>query len=118
MDMTGAVTSLAALAQPSRLAVFRQLVELAPEGAHPTDLALALDIPPNTLSFHLKTLAQAGLIDAEQTGRYIRYRANVRRMQALIDFLARDCCGGDPSRCAPVAPARATSKPLRGRRGR
>jgi ArsR family transcriptional regulator len=102
MDTKDAVAALAALAQTSRLAVFQMLVELGPEGAHPGDLAQKLDIPPNTLSFHLKTLSQADLITAEQSGRFIRYRANFGQMQVLVDFLTRNCCGGDMSRCAPA----------------
>jgi ArsR family transcriptional regulator, arsenate/arsenite/antimonite-responsive transcriptional repressor len=102
MDSENAVVALAALAQASRLAVFRRLVELGPEGAHPSELAQALDIPANTLSFHLKTLAQAGLVTAEPSGRHIRYRADFARMQGLVDFLTRNCCGGDMSRCAPA----------------
>lgn len=106
MDMKQAVPALAALAQASRLAVFRHLVELAPDGANPGDIAQALDIPANTLSFHLKSLLQAGLIAAEPSGRYIRYRADTGRMQELVDFLTQSCCGGDPSRCLPrAAPA-------------
>ena len=106
MDTNDAVNALTALAQASRLAVFRHLVELGPEGANPSDLVQVLDIPANTLSFHLKTLCQAGLIDAEQNGRFIRYRANFAEMQALIDFLSKNCCGGDPSKCAPAASPR------------
>ncbi|MFC0679275.1 ArsR/SmtB family transcription factor [Lysobacter korlensis] len=104
MDIQTAVSALGSLAQASRLAVFQRLVELGPEGAYPGDLAQALQIPATTLSFHLKTLSHAGLIEAEQQGRFIRYRANFERMQALIDFLTRNCCGGDAARCLPVAP--------------
>lgn len=105
MDNKDAVAALAALAQTSRLAVFRALVELGPEGANPSDLAQSLDIPGNTLSFHLKTLSQADLITAEPSGRFIRYRANFDEMRALVDFLTRNCCGGDASKCAPALPA-------------
>jgi DNA-binding transcriptional ArsR family regulator len=112
IDSPAAVTALAALAQASRLAVFRHLVELGPDGAHPGDIAAALAIPPNTLSFHLKALSHAGLVDAEPSGRHIRYRANFARMQALVGFLTDHCCGGDPARCAPAACAPA---PLRTR---
>lgn len=101
IDPPAAVTALAALAQASRLAVFRHLVELGPDGAHPGDIAAALAIPPNTLSFHLKTLSHAGLVDAEPSGRHIRYRANFARMQALVGFLTDNCCGGRS--CAPTS---------------
>lgn len=112
MDNKDAVAALAALAQGSRLALFRMLVELGPEGANPTDLVQKLDIPANTLSFHLKALAHADLISAEQTGRFIRYRANFEQMRGLVDFLTRNCCGGDMSRCAPAI---ATSTPKKAR---
>lgn len=102
MDMKHAVTALAALAQASRLTVFRHLVELAPEGAHPGDIAARLEMPANTLSFHLKTLSQAGLIDAEPSGRFIRYRANITAVQSLVGFLTETCCGGNPGQCAPT----------------
>ena len=105
MDMKNAVAALGALAHASRLAVFRHLVELGPEGAFPGELIQKFDLPAATLSFHLKNLAHAGLIEAEQQGRHIRYRANFREMQALVDFLTRNCCGGDPSRCAPATDA-------------
>jgi len=103
MDMKNAVNSLSALAQTSRLAVFRTLVELAPDGAYPGEIAQRLDIPANTLSFHLKSLAQAGLINAEQSGRFIRYRADITHMQSLLEFLTRNCCSGQPEKCAPSA---------------
>lgn len=109
MDNAEAVPTLAALAQASRLAVFRHLVELGPGGAYPGDIAQALGIPPNTLSFHLKALAQARLVVAEPEGRFIRYRAGFDRMQALVDFLTRNCCGGDMTRCLPVACAPGTA---------
>lgn len=101
MDTSTAVPALAALAQPSRLSVFRWLVELGPEGACPGDIAEKLDVPAATLSFHLKTLQHANLIDAVRSGRNIRYRANFSAMRDLVDFLSRNCCGGDPSKCAP-----------------
>ena len=108
MDTEAAVTSLAALAQPHRLAVFRRLVELGPEGAFAGELAEHLAIPANTLSFHLKALQQAGLIRPEPLGRHIRYRADFEAMRGLVGFLTDNCCGGDASLCAPSnAPAKA-----------
>ena len=112
MDSTTAVSALSALAQASRLAVFQTLVELGPEGAFPSELAQRLEIPPNTLSFHLKTLAHAGLVTSAASGRFVRYRADFARMQQLVDFLTRNCCGGDPSRCAPATSA-AAARPAR-----
>lgn len=114
MDTHQALDALAALAQKTRLAIFRHLVELGPEGACPGDLAAAVGVAAATLSFHLKTLQQAGLIDAEQHGRSITYRANFAAMQGLIGYLGDNCCGGDASRCAPaVAPARAARSSTR-----
>lgn len=106
METSTAVGALAALAQESRLAVFRRLVERGPDGEFPGGLADALGIAPATLSFHLKALAHAGLVEAEAAGRNIRYRANFATMRALLAYLTRNCCGGDASRCDPV-PARA-----------
>jgi ArsR family transcriptional regulator len=110
MDTKNAVSALAALAQHSRLAVFRWLVEKGPEGAFPGEMAEHLDIPPATLSFHLKNLLHAGMVEAEQRGRHIRYRANFPRMQELLAFLSQNCCGGDPSKCAPVSSPGVTSR--------
>ena len=116
MDESIAVQSLAALAQASRLAVFRHLVALGHEGAFAGEIAGHLDIPANTLSFHLKTLAQAGLVSAEPAGRHVRYRANLDRMQALIGFLGDHCCGGQPELCAPVSSSACPPQPRRARR--
>ncbi|WP_149196143.1 ArsR/SmtB family transcription factor [Luteimonas suaedae] len=105
METNAALDALSALAQKSRLAVFRRLVELGPAGATPGELAEAVGIAATTLSFHLRTLAQAGLIAAEQNGRSITYRADFAAMQDLVGYLTENCCGGDPELCAPV-PAR------------
>lgn len=102
MDAKVALVALAALAQASRLTVFQTLVGLGRDGANPGELAQQLGIPANTLSFHLKTLAHADLVTAEQAGRFIRYRANFERMQDLVDFLTRNCCGGDIGQCIPA----------------
>ena len=110
METINAVAALAAIAQESRLAVFRRLVELGPEGAFAGELAEYLQVPGNTLSFHLKTLSHAGLVSAEPLGRNIRYRADFERMQALVGFLGDHCCGGQPELCAPVACAPAPRK--------
>lgn len=114
MQTQQALGALAALAQKTRLAIFRHLVELGPEGACPGDIAAAVGVPAATLSFHLKTLQQAGLIDAEQHGRSITYRANFAAMQGLIGYLGDNCCGGDASRCAPaVQPSRTARSAVR-----
>lgn len=113
MDTKTAVPTLAALAQDSRLAIFRWLVELGPEGACPGDIGARLALPAATLSFHLKALQHAGLIEADREGRNIHYRANFAAMRELLDFLSRNCCGGDPSMCAPKAKAPATPRARR-----
>jgi DNA-binding transcriptional ArsR family regulator len=103
MNTDQALDALAGLAQKTRLSIFRYLVELGPEGATPAQLAESLDIPATTLSFHLKTLSQAGLVEAEQNGRSITYRAHYGAMQGLVDYLTDNCCGGDATRCAPAS---------------
>lgn len=101
MKNNDAVTALAALAQESRLAIFRLLVRNAPEGLTPGLIGEQLDLPAPTLSFHLRTLAQAGLVTAVQEGRYVRYRAEMPGINALIAFLTEDCCGGNSQLCSP-----------------
>ena len=101
MKNNDAVAALAALAQESRLAVFRLLVRNAPTGLTPGVIGEQLELPPPTLSFHLKALAQAGLVTTVQEGRYVRYRAEIATINALIDFLTEDCCGGNSQRCLP-----------------
>jgi ArsR family transcriptional regulator len=101
MENNHAVSALAALAQENRLAVFRLLVRNAPEGLTPGVIGEQLELPAPTLSFHLKTLAQAGLVTAIQEGRFVRYRAEMAGINALIDFLTEDCCGGHPQLCIP-----------------
>ena len=101
MKNTDALAALAALAQESRLAVFRLLVRSAPDGLTPGVIGEQLELPAPTLSFHLKALAQAGLVTTAQEGRYVRYRAEMAAINALIDFLTDDCCGGNPDRCSP-----------------
>jgi DNA-binding transcriptional ArsR family regulator len=103
-----AVTALAALAQETRLAIFRLLVEFAPKGITPGAIALRLKIPSATLSFHLKELTNAGLIADRREGRFIWYQADVAAINALIGYLTEHCCQGtggaacEPG-CAPAA---------------
>lgn len=101
MKTKQALAALSALAQPHRLAVHGWLVERAPDGAFAGEIAEHLDLPTTTLSFHLKALLQAGLIQAEASGRHIRYRADLEAIQGLVAYLTENCCGGDASRCAP-----------------
>jgi DNA-binding transcriptional ArsR family regulator len=94
MDTKTAVRSLAALAQDSRLEVFRLLVQAGPEGLPAGEIAQGLDIPASTLSFHVKALAHAGLVESRQEGRFIFYSADFAAMSGLLTFLGENCCGG------------------------
>lgn len=100
MENKEAVAALAALAQESRLAVFRLLVQNGPVGLTPGVIGEQLAVPAPTLSFHLRTLAQAGLVTAVPEGRNLRYRADMAAFNALAAFLKEDCCGGQPQLCA------------------
>ena len=97
-----AVEALAALAQESRLSVFRLLVQAGKEGVAAGVLGDKLGIPPATLSFHLKTLAHAKLVNSRSEGRYVIYSANYAGMDKLIAYLTEHCCAGDTAQCAPV----------------
>lgn len=103
MDETEVVRSLAALAQPVRLKVFRALVVTGQAGLTPGAMAEGLGIPPNTLSFHLKELAHAGLVTQERASRNIIYRAAYDHMNALLGYLTENCCAG--AACAVDADA-------------
>ncbi|HUG04731.1 MAG TPA: metalloregulator ArsR/SmtB family transcription factor [Steroidobacteraceae bacterium] len=100
MNRDRAVKSLAALAQDTRLEAFRQLVQAGPDGLAAGDLAERLGISPPALSFHLRGLAQAGLVRPRQQGRFIYYSAAFDAMQSLVDFLTENCCSG--LSCAPA----------------
>ena len=92
IDAPRAVSALAALAQETRLAIFRLLVEHARDGLTPSAIALRLKLAPATLSFHLKELASAGLIEDRRDGRFIWYRPDVAAMNGLIGYLTENCC--------------------------
>jgi ArsR family transcriptional regulator len=94
MNETEVVRSLAALAQPLRLRVFRALVVAGRQGLTPGTMVDALNIPAATLSFHLKELANAGLVTQERASRYLIYRAAYDRMNALLGYLTENCCQG------------------------
>ncbi len=104
MDEKTAVAALAALAQGARLRVFRALVGAGPDGMTPGALSALLDIPASTLSFHLKELVHAGLVDAERDGRNLYYRPALGRMDDLLAYLTAHCCQGQP--CTPAARTR------------
>jgi DNA-binding transcriptional ArsR family regulator len=99
MKQKNALTALAALAQDTRLAVFRHLVVAGPEGSAAGDIAQAVKVPAPTLSFHLKELEQARLVTSRRESRSIIYSANYERMRALLAFLMEDCCRGQPEIC-------------------
>ena len=100
MTEIDAVRSLAALAQEVRLRVFRALVVAGTEGLTPGALAELLDVAPNTLSFHLKEMTHAELLDSTSEGRFVRYKANLAVVQDVVSYLTDNCCGGNP--CGPV----------------
>jgi ArsR family transcriptional regulator len=108
METKSAITALAALAQESRLAIFRLLVAVGPEGIAASKIAEQLEVPSSSLSFHLKELSHADLIVARQDGRFIIYSANFGAMNDLIGFLTESCCGGNP--CGPAFLPKAATK--------
>lgn len=101
MNTTSAVRSLGALAQDSRLEVFRLLVQAGPEGMAAGEVAERLRIPASTLSFHMKALSHAGLVESRHESRFIYYSANFAAMNDLLGYLSENCCGGRS--CAPAA---------------
>lgn len=116
---------LGALAHDTRLAVYRLMVEAGPEGLPAGEIARRLDVPPPTLSFHLRDLVDAGLAVDRREGRSIFYAADYATMNALMAFLTDNCCGGRPELCAPASctPSPKTRSnedeaPARARRGR
>ena len=102
MESEDAILTLAALAQSTRLDVFRLLVKHEPEGLAAGDIAKALAVPQNTMSAHLSILSRAGLVSAQRFSRSIVYRADLTRLQAVVLFMLRDCCDGRPEICAPL----------------
>src|SRR3974390_1281399 len=111
MKKADAVSALAALAQDSRLDVFRLLVQAGPEGMPAGAVATALDLPPNTLTFHFDRLRMAGLVTVRREGRSMIYAAQFDKMNALLGFLTENCCGGAPCvSAAECKPARKRTK--------
>jgi len=103
MKTPQAVKALAALAQDTRLAIYRLLVQQGPEGLSAGTIAERLDIAGATLSFHLKELAHAGMVEARQDGRFVYYSANYDQMNGLLTYLTENCCQGEncATACAP-----------------
>ena len=113
MEKHDVVAALAALAQDNRLDVFRLLVKAGPEGLAAGQIAKALGIPPNTLTFHFDRLRQAGLIAVRRESRSMIYTAQFDTMNGLVDFLTENCCKGvaderDPSCAAPASTSSAS----------
>ena len=102
MDNENVIAALAALAQGTRLDVFRLLVKHEPEGLPAGELARELATPHNTMSSHLAILSRAGLVSGERQSRSIIYRANLDRLREVMTFLVKDCCGGRAELCAPL----------------
>jgi DNA-binding transcriptional ArsR family regulator len=102
MEIGTAVIALAALAQETRLSIFRLLVEAGPEGAAAGRIGEALEVPGATLSFHLKELARAGLVKSRQERQFIYYAVDFERMAELMTFLTQNCCKGMPQACLSV----------------
>ena len=100
MDSKDAVASLAALAHPQRLAIFRLLVRNGPSGLPAGEIADAVGAAPTAASFHLKELDRAGLVTATRAGRYIRYAVHFEGMRKLLTYLTEDCCQGQPELCS------------------
>ena len=94
METKWAVQALSALAQDTRLAIFRLLVQAGPEGMAAGQIGEKLDLPPATLSFHLAGLTRAGLARSRPAGRFVIYSADFQAMNALVGFLSENCCGG------------------------
>jgi ArsR family transcriptional regulator, arsenate/arsenite/antimonite-responsive transcriptional repressor len=103
METQEAVKSLAALAQASRLQIFRALVVAGPEGLTPSTLAEEFSTAAATLSFHLKELMNAGLVSQERAGRNLIYRANFAQMNGLLAYLTQNCCAGLPCETTDAA---------------
>lgn len=104
METLQAVDALAALAQKSRLEIYRLLVQSGPEGLPAGTIGEKLGVPPATLSFHLAHIVRAGLARSRQEGRFVIYSADYDRMDGLVGFLTRNCCGG--ASCAPAGKKR------------
>ena len=113
MKPNEAVEKLASLAQASRLRIFRLLVQAGPQGMNAGAIAEALELAPNTLSFHVAHLARAGLVAPRQEGRFIYYSASFAAMDDLIAYLTDNCCQG--GQCLPKTAAVATTAKRRAR---
>ena len=102
MEIRDAVAALAALAQETRLSVFRLLVQAGPDGLPAGEIAQKTGVAAQTLSFHLKELSHAALVTSRQDGRFIFYSVSFERMAALMTYLTQNCCRGMPQECLTV----------------
>ena len=114
METKNAVKALSALAQDSRLSIFRLLVQAGPAGMAAGSIGENLDLPPATLSFHLAGLTRAGLAHSRQDGRFVIYSADFAAMNALVGYLTENCCGG--ASCSPSTGERNEETPRTRRR--
>ena len=106
MEKSSAVAALAALAQDNRLDVYRLLVQAGPDGLPAGQVAAALKLAPNTLTFHFDRLRGAGLVTVRRDGRSMIYAARFETMNALLGYLTENCCKGAKDACAPAAECR------------
>jgi DNA-binding transcriptional ArsR family regulator len=118
MQTNDAVKALSALAQETRLSIFRLLVEAGPTGLAAGEIAAAVGAAPTNLSFHLKELAHAGLVHSRQDGRFVFYSAHYAHMNQLIGYLTEHCCERDGGGCEPCSTDRcSTDKPKSSKKG-
>ena len=110
MEKSSAVAALAALAQDNRLDVYRLLVQAGPDGLPAGQVAAALKLAPNTLTFHFDRLRGAGLVTVRRDGRSMIYAARFETMNALLGYLTENCCKGSDDACAPAAECRPARK--------
>jgi len=102
MDQTSAIDVFSALAQPTRISVFRLLVKVGPKGLPALEISRRLDVVPSTLSGHLSVLKRSNILTATRHQREIHYAANLAAVRELIQFLLSDCCGGKIDNCANI----------------
>jgi ArsR family transcriptional regulator, arsenate/arsenite/antimonite-responsive transcriptional repressor len=115
MKSDKAILALSALAQASRLAAYRLLVQAGSEGLAVGEISRRLKVPAPTLTSHLNVLRRAGLVRDEREGRVIRCRADYVQMNALLGFLTENCCAGDPGACAPAGTCARSSRETKSR---
>ena len=113
MEKSNAIAALAALAQDTRLDVFRLLVQAGPDGLAAGRIGDVLGLPSATLSFHLNQLRQAGMVSFRREGRSLIYAAEYATMNALLSYLTENCCGGTDAACAPACPPQAKATAAR-----